>query len=164
MKKTFTQMFVASSVFMMLSCGNGTSSNELGYDSIALAEEIEDYEEYNDEETDYSSNNLSFNVGSSFTIDGTTVYVEENRQKYICLRSSSKLSNNQMMAIYEKAPKEYVYFFDHICSEYRTGEDDYAAVQDVFGTLCVMRFDYDETIKIEELRAQGYNSYVPNFN
>lgn len=159
MKKALDKMFLASSVFMMLSCGNGTSSNELSYDTVAPAEEIEEYEE----DSDYSSSSVSFNVGSSFTIDGTTVYVEENRQKYICLRSASKLSNNQMMAIYEKAPKEFVYFFDHVCSEYRTGEDDYAAVQDVFGTLCVMRFDYDETIKINNLRAQGYDSYDPDF-
>lgn len=163
MKKALGKMFLASSLSMMLSCGNGTSSNESNYDSIAPAEEIEEYEEYEEEDSAYSSSCIDFNVGSSFTIDGTTVYVEENRQKYICLRSSSKLSNNQMMAIYEKAPKEFVYFFDHVCSEYRTGEDDYAAVQDVFGTLSVMRFDYDETIKVDDLRAQGYDSYVPDF-
>lgn len=156
-------MLVASSVFLMLSCGNGPSSNELSYDSIAPVEELDEYEEDYEEDYDYSSSSLSFNVGTSFSIDGTTVYVEENRQKYICLRSASKLSNNQMMAIYEKAPKEFVYFFDHVCSEYRTGEDDYAAVQDVFGTLCILRFDYDKTIKISDLRAQGYDSYVPEF-
>lgn len=154
---------MALSVFMMFSCSNRTSSNTDGLDSDSIAPVAEEEIEYYEEEPEYSSGSISFDIGASFTIDGTKVYVEENRQKYICLRSATKLSNNQMMAIYEKAPKEIVYFFDHECYEYRSGEDDYAAVQDVFGTLCVMRFDYDETIKIDDLRAQGYDSYIPDF-
>lgn len=131
-------------------------------DTVTIEEDYDIEDEIIDEDMS-DSTSVSFSIGSSFSIDGTTVYVEENRQSYICLRSHTKLSNFQMMAIYEIAPKDHVYFFDHVCQEYCTGEDDYAAVQDVFGSVSILRFDIDKTVKRTDLLDEGYSEYNPSF-
>lgn len=106
---------------------------------------------------------VNFCIGYTFKIDGISVTVEANRMQYICLRSSKKLSNFQMLALYEISPKEYMYFFDHKCSDYRTGVDDYASViNDLGGENTVVRFDLDKEFSKTELLKQGYGSYTPN--
>lgn len=79
---------------------------------------------------------LFFWLGDEFKIDGITTEIVKTDDKYTtCILTQEMLSADQIVEIYKMVEKGQlrsvtnIYFFDHRCSTYYSGKDDYAALQ-----------------------------------
>ena len=79
---------------------------------------------------------LFFWLGNKFKIDGITAEIVETDDKYtICILTQEMLTADQIVEVYKMVEKGQlrsvtnIYFFDHRCSSYYSGKEDYAALQ-----------------------------------
>lgn len=79
--------------------------------------------------------NPQFSYGDKFKIDGIVAEIVSEHGLYTCILTEETLSENQIVELYKMVEKGQlksvtnIYLFDHRCSIYMSGKEDYAALQ-----------------------------------